>query len=256
LGAREGAVPLNDPLKKPEPDPMALSMNRHWRIAPTGLLSVSLIFGALACSDSPTEPLPVASYEYTPNDTPANTMTRFIELHETKNATEFSKLLAGDFRFEFSSAADPGLVVLYPSGWTRSDERIATKNLFEGGQNMFGGAVEGADSIQLALTPTTPAGDTTAGKDSSLYKTLVSSVEMQVDFASGDQFVVGQAPPQNHRFWLVRGDAAAGLDLDQPADSLHWYLYHWADESPTVKPVAKPEQSNATTWGRIKAVYR
>ena len=222
-----------------------------------GFVSAITIAGSLACNDSPTmppeQPAPPA---YTPNDTPANAMARFIELYEARNAAEFGKLLAGDFRFEFSNAADPGLVILYPSGWTRNDERTATRNLFEGGLNMFGAAVEGARSIQLTLTPTTPTGDASGGKDSTLYKTLLSSVDMQVDFASGDQFVVGQAPPQTNRFWLVRGDAAAGLDMDQPADSTRWYLYHWDDESPPLKRAAEPDQSNAATWGRIKGVYR
>ena len=214
------------------------------------------IVASLSCSDSTVAPPPVVGPQYPSNALPASTIRRFVALYETKDAVEYPKLFTGDFRFEFSNSADPGLVILYPGGWTKYDERIAAQNLFQGGVNAGGGAVEAAQVIELSLTPTTPVGDGSAGKDSSLYKTLLASIELQIDLPSGDRFVAGEAPPQTNRFDLVRGDAAVGLEADQPADSLHWYVYRWRDESPPLKPSFEPEQSEATTWGRLKALYR
>ena len=76
-------------------------------------------------------------------------------------------------------------------------------------------------------------------------------------------FLIGQAPPQNNRFFVVRGDEAQGLTADQAADSLHWYIWNWRDESPPVKPSGDfgtsqvgQDGSPNTTWGAAKALYR
>ncbi len=59
-----------------------------------------------------------------------------------------------------------------------------------------------------------------------------------------------------HRLFLVRGDAAVGLHAGQPADSTRWYIYRWVDE--TALPAATYEIASvaASTWGRLKAIFR
>jgi hypothetical protein len=58
-----------------------------------------------------------------------------------------------------------------------------------------------------------------------------------------------------HRLWLVRGDAAVGLDPGQPADRTRWYIRRWRDE--TTQLGAKPNgPQSACTWGAIKGIYR
>ena len=183
-------------------------------------------------------------------------MLRFIAMYEQRNATEFAKLLTGDFTFEFSNAADPDLVSQYSGGWFKNDEIISTRNLFEGGTNRTGYFLEGALSLELTLTPTTPVDDNTPGRDSNLYKTLIASVDVLIDLPGEDDFVIGQAPPQTNRFFLVRGDAAVGLEADQPADASHWYIWNWRDESPPVGKPQSPLQNESSTWGRLKGLYR
>jgi hypothetical protein len=181
---------------------------------------------------------------------------RFIHFYEQRDATEFSKLLTGDFTFEFSSAADPELAQKYSEGWFKDDEVISTRNLFEGGTAENGVFLVGALRIRLTLTPTAPADDNSPGRDPDLYKTLVASIHLVIDLPGDDDFVVGEAPPQTNRFFLVRGDAAVGLEADQPADENHWYIWSWRDESlPIGKPQA-PLQNESSTWGRVKGQYR
>jgi hypothetical protein len=60
-----------------------------------------------------------------------------------------------------------------------------------------------------------------------------------------------------HRFYLVRGDAAGSLAAGQPADSTHWYVWKWQDESTGYPaPAALGEATRSTTWSSVKATYR
>ena len=203
----------------------------------------ALVSGLVACSPATqpdAEPVAIPL-----NDTPENTIIRFMAVYEAKDLEEYRRLLTGDFTFEFSNAADPDLVQRYSTGWFKADEVEAARKLFEA-----------ASRIELSIQPTTPVADTGAGRDPLLYKMLAALVRMHVQLETGDDFVCGEGVPQFHRFFLVRGDEAQGLDDDQPADSSRWYIWNWRDESP---PLSKPHETAQTpvlTWGQIKAAYR
>jgi hypothetical protein len=110
--------------------------------------------------------------------------------------------------------------------------------------------------------------DDTEGRDVTKYKVLSTPVDAVI--------VVPPVPPatdptqyivtnNSHRFYLVRGDAAAGLAESQPADTTHWYIWSWKDETvgvsaPGVALTAAggpgaPRETPAT-WGRLKAGTR
>ena len=97
------------------------------------------------------------------NTTPRGTVERFIWAYENRDAGAYSNLFAGNFKFEFSSDADPELVQQYLLGWLRGDEAIAARHLFEGGEDQLGQPVEAASSIELTLDEIDPVGDVSRG---------------------------------------------------------------------------------------------
>ena len=221
------------------------------------LIAISLALAAAGCIfDPPPEPEPPPPQPLPGRDTPENAIKRFIGLYAAKDIVEYEKMFTGDFTFEFSNSADPELVMKYALGWFKADETASAQNLFQGGVTSEGFPVSAARSVDLTLTPTVPVDDNGPTRDPELYKVLLASVNLRVDLGYDITYIVGEAPPQSSRFFLVRGDGAVGLGADQPADANHWYVWNWRDESPPLKPSFEPEQSEPTTWGRLKDEYR
>lgn len=223
----------------------------------------------LGCTTEPEppEPRPIV---YPSSETPESTIQRFVMLYEAKNHTEYARLFTGDFLFEFSNSADPDLANEYSTGWFRADEQAAAANLFHGGVNNDGVIQPAAEDIDLDLVQMVPQDDNGDGRDPVVHKVLFTPVVLTVQLPPSPQepegltFVVGGADPARHRFFLVRGDHALGLAEDQPADDRHWYIRLWRDES-TVSSSASspwsegadlPVQTEESTWGQVKAVYR
>ncbi len=215
-----------------------------------GVLCIAVL--GMSCSEDPIQPVP--SPEPT-NDTPSNTIARFTWMYQQKRADAFEKLLTGDFTFEFSNAADPNLVQKYSTGWFKEDEKISAENLFRGGVNQDGVFQPAALQIAVTFGSTAPTGDNGSGRNPEVYKVLYTTVDVSIEVPGDLTYVVGQGTPQFHRFFLVRGDYADSLDADQPADSLHWYIWNWRDESPPLK-AEEPLSNQSATWGLVKAVYR
>jgi hypothetical protein len=246
--------------------------NRAWGRRAFLMTPLLVILLNLGCGeDEVTAPVPTLLPE---NTTPAGTIARFIALYENQNATEYARLFTGDFLFEFSNSADPDLANEYLAGWFKADEEIAATNLFQGGVNNDGVLQPGAQTITLHITRTSPVGDTLSGRDSTVYKVLFTPVTLEAQLPpdendpEGPMFIVGGANLAVHRFFLVRGDMANGLDKDQPADSMHWYIWFWRDESTVPRGFrpredrrssgvsAAPRSVEDNTWGQIKGIYR
>jgi hypothetical protein len=220
-------------------------------------LTVAALLGS-GCSSDPAQPKAPAASLAT-NDTPAGAASRLVNSYQQKNQDAFAGMLTGDFRFEFSSATDPGLVLQYPTGWGRLDETESSSHLFSGfppGKP----AAPAASSIVITLADSLPADDNSAGVDASTHKVLDTRVDGSVTIPE----TVGQPltyviTDNEEVFYFVRGDAAAGLDSTQVADDQHWYLYRWVDRSQSFLPRPNSKAAvlaKATTWGNIKAVYR
>jgi hypothetical protein len=230
-----------------------LSARRITALALAGILAL----GAACGTEPDSNPRPAALQP--PNDTPQNTVVRFIAAYEAKKTAECQALFTGDFTFEFSNSADPALANRWSAGWFAKDESVYVKNLFQGGTNLDGVYQQLAARIRLIFTHTQPTADTDSG-DPTKFQVLSTAVD--------GIFVLPPTPPttdstyfiitnNSHRFFLVRGDAAAGLKAAQPADSTHWYIWKWKDE--TVAYAAPATSGGATenaTWGGLKAVYR
>jgi hypothetical protein len=223
------------------------------------LLPTLILALTVSCGTEPDgTPQPTALQP--PNDTPQNTIVRFIAAYEKRKTAEYQALFTGDFTFEFSNSADPTLADKWSTGWFAADESIYVKNLFEGGTNLEGYYLEAASSIDLIFSKTLPVADTDSG-DPTKFQVLSTPVD--------GVWVVPPTPPatdptnyvitnNSHRFFLVRGDAAAALKSGQPADSTHWYIWKWADET-TGGAAAPTTLENATvpaTWGKVKGLYR
>jgi hypothetical protein len=244
-------------------------MFRDLRFLVSLLVLIAVLPGCIFSPDEePVEEKPTT--ELTPNDTPENLIRRFIEVYERKNLTEYNKLFTGDFLFEFSTSADPDLANEYQAGWFREDERVAAQNLFNGGVNNDGEFQAAAQSIDLDLVQKIPQDDNSEGRDPEVNKVLFTPVTLTIQLPpdandpEGTTFVVGGADPAVHRFFLVRGDAASGLEEDQPADDKHWYIFLWRDESTVTSPsgpLGTDQQGSSHTpptpsWGAVKGTWR
>jgi hypothetical protein len=223
----------------------------------------------VGCGEEETTLSPTLQPPLPQNNTPEGAIQRFIATYERKDSSEYTRLFTGDFLFEFSNSADPDLANEYSAGWFKEDERISANNLFHGGVNNDGVFQDAAQSINLDLITTTTQGDTTSGRDPTKFRLLYTPITLtihlppSVDDPEGTTFVIGGADPVPQRFFLVRGDAATGLNADQPADSLHWFMWFWRDESipgygPESRPGGRnsPWHANDATWGRLKALFR
>jgi hypothetical protein len=236
------------------------------------LLLVAVLTVVSGCIFSPKkqDDPPVTTTELPPANTPENLIARFIGVYKQKNTTEYDKLFTGDFLFEFSNSADPDLANEYSAGWFREDERVAAQNLFQGGVNNDGVFQDAAQSINLDLTQKVPQDDNSEGRDPEVYKVLFTPVQLtiqlppSVDDPEGTTFVVGGADPAVHRFFLVRGDMANGLDENQVADDKHWYIWLWRDESTvtaapgqlSAQQTDPTPQTTPPSWGRAKGDWR
>lgn len=233
---------------------MSLHARARRRVA---LLPALLLALAASCGTEPESKPPVTLQP--PNDTPKNTILRLIAAYEGKNTAEYRKLFTGDFTFEFSNSADPTLANRWSTGWFAADESASARHLFAGGTNLDGVPLEAAGRIDLVFTDIEPVPDTDSGDPTKFYV-----LSTRVD----GLWVVPPSPPatdstywivtnNSHRFFLARGDAAAGLRADQPADSTHWYVWKWADETTGVAAPARVADATVpATWGKVKGLYR
>jgi hypothetical protein len=242
-----------DSPSSPETPAMGIRPALRW------LLILPFCFLAACGTEPDPTPQPPAGLQ-PPNDTPQNTILRFIAAYEGGKTAEYRALFTGDFKFEFSNSSDPTLANRWPEGWPAADESISASNLHHGGTNLDGVYQQKATSIDLIFSMTQPVGDN-EGRDQTKFQVLSTPMD--------GVFVMPAEPPStepihyyivnnSHRFYLVRGDAAVGLTATQPADSTHWYIWGWNDET-TGSPGAPTAWRGATipaTWGKVKGLYR
>lgn len=202
------------------------------------------------------------------NSTPAGAMALFEKSYEQQNAAAYAKLFTANFHFRFSEQSDPVLAAQYGFNWGPADEDTAARHLFAGftstqpPYNTFGGAT----SIVLTLVGPQYLDDFTRPDSTRFYKyVVVPTFDASITVVNGSVETVYEISA-GHDFYLVRGDAAV-LASDQPADSLHWYIYRWDDKSPAgfsptpgaSRPATQPQRimpSQAKSWGSIKDQYR
>lgn len=228
------------------------------------IITLFTIFAALlagGCSSDPASPKPVAP-TLAANDTPSNTMLRFVGAYEQKDETAYAGLFAGDYTYEFSTSTDPTLVQQYSTGWFKQDETISALHLFRGYTPPGGATLPAATTIHITLGSTSPADDNSSGVDPQTHKVLATRIDGSVTVPqSGAEPLTYVIKNNQNVFYLIRGDVAVGLDSTQPADAGHWYIYRWVDQSLAYLPApnsihSEPQAAETPTWGRLKAAYR
>jgi hypothetical protein len=177
---------------------------------------------------------------------PANLLARLEASWERGSMAELGALLADDYRFLFSSASDPELVVRYGNTWDTTMELQSLFHLRNGFTDAEGEFRPAATTVELSLTGIAIVPDPAHADSAGHYQLATAYVTGHLKFADGMQFEVA-AP---HAFHLVRGDAAV---LGNGHASAHrWYLRKWEDRSTPAWFMLPPQ---VATIGAIKAAY-
>jgi hypothetical protein len=189
------------------------------------------------------------------NQTPQGAIARLVGSYEKKLPNEYAGVFTGDFKYEFSASTDPTLVQMYSAGWFKSDETASASHMFSGYTPPGGATLPAASSIDIQLANGVPTDDNTAGVDPATHKVLATRVDGSITVPQDIEPITYVITNNYNVFYLVRGDVAVGLDPSQPADSQHWYVYHWVDLSVPQFNGLGP-QSQSPTWGSLKGLYR
>lgn len=200
------------------------------------------------------------------NDTVQNTMLRFEATYEYQDLPKYEKLLASDFRYTFSQASDPQLVLTYGNNWGKDDEVASSQHLFDGFTNSRGEAVPAASKIAMDLYGVQPTQDNEHLDSLAYYqKVVVSRVVMSIEVPGSPEPTTYNIDAR-HEFYLVRGDAAL-LDAGQEVRTDRWYIRRWDDLSPPPTPTGAMQIASvnsgagimarvAESWGRLKSDYK
>jgi hypothetical protein len=222
------------------------------------LIRLGLIVLALAgCSSSTAPPPPTHQQTGFPaNDTPQHAVQRLVAAYEHKARAEYQGVFTGDFTYEFSNSTDPALVQQYSTGWFKIDEKESSNHLFSGFTPPGGYPLAAASAIHVSFASTLPSDDNTSN-DPVTHKVLLTRVDGEVDVPqTGSEPLTYLISNNLNELHLVRGDAAAGLDSTQAADSTRWYIYRWVDlTSGTPSPARSPLATQPATWGKLKGLY-
>jgi hypothetical protein len=223
-------------------------------------LAVFAVF-ATGCSDSkstkvvvPADGLPAG----TPlNDSESHLMTRFEATFDAQSEGEYAKLLTDDFRFHFSQASDPDLVLAYGDSWSRVDETETITHLFDGFTDPTYGAIPGASTVAMAFSNVQVGADPDHPDSLDYYKKVVVFAMTLVIEVPGTPEPTTYNVSSRQEFYIVRGDAAV-LASGQAVQADRWYFRRWDDlaiSGSVVRkgPVVNP--SNTISVGHIKGLF-
>jgi len=198
-----------------------------------------------------------------PANSPSNVLRLLEWAYNRRAIAEYGELFTRDYRFGFS-ALDPFGEAYRGDTWTREDEMISTRNLFQGGHATEPAAV----GITLFLDRSfNVRNDPRPGKNPRWHKSIRTSVSLTIVDPTKKTVVSGFA-----NFFVVRGDSAVLpqelVDRGFGPDSTRWYIERWEDDTaqrsgPSASPApprtasAQPAPaSHRVSWGALKAIYR
>lgn len=170
---------------------------------------------------------------------PFGLMRRFEWAYENRELSTYAALFTADFRFHFS---DPELARKYPFGWSREDEVLAARHLFEGFVNDEGDTLPRAVSIKLTLGPLVVA-RRPARSNWEYEKVVIDARTVRLWIRTEDGgYMVNES---HHQFWLVRDDVAH-ISPGQEESSNRWYIQKWV-ENPAMLAAAQQEEEPRET---------
>lgn len=236
-------------------------MRKHLAVM---LMAVAMVGALSGCVFTPKSDPPPPPPPLPPNDTPHNTMLRFLGAYEQKKAQEYQDLFTTDFTYEFSTSTDPDLVTKYQTGWFKADETESSTHLFQGYTPPGQPYAPAASSINIDLANTQPVDDNGVGLDPVTHKFNFTRVDGQIVIPTSPDPTNFLIENNTNVFYLVRGDQAQ-LATGQPADSTHWYFYRWVDLTTATAAVAGGLRTASATpatpiqrisWARAKDATR
>jgi len=179
-----------------------------------------VLFG---CSQHTGEPLlPTAPPEPAP---PATSAVGVVQLFRwswnNRDYDHYRTLFTADYSFQ--SLIDTAGHTYRSLPWTRDDELINAKDLFEGG-TAGGPAISG---IQVRFEgPLEVQSDDRPGKTYPVHERIETTVVFVLTYAGG---AVSRLEGLG-RFYVVRGDSARiPNDLNLPSDERRWSIERWED---------------------------
>jgi hypothetical protein len=186
------------------------------------------------------------------NDSPTHAVERLFESYGRQDVATCGDVLDGAFRYRFSAAADPDLVVLYGDSWTRDDELIAAAHVFDGYVDDTGVGRFGALAIDVQVGALFAFEDPDHPDSLDAYRAVgAAGATLNLTFPDGAGGTVETFLHGPFDVFVVRGDAAV-LGPGQDPSPDRWYVRRIDDRA---GPARAPGAA-AATWGRLRANYR
>jgi hypothetical protein len=180
------------------------------------------------------------------NTSPAGALRLLEWCWNQQDADRYCGLFPQEYRFAFS-ALDPYGNAYRDVPWTFEDESTFATHLFEGGHPTEPPATHVVFALDRDFLVQS---DPRPGKDPRWHKYVRSSLDLQVLTPNGIKHITGFSG-----FYLARGDSASVPPCGGPADSLHWYVDRWEDDTVSAGG-SQANPSKAFTLGALKALYR
>ncbi len=226
-------------------------LRRFRRVSlPASLLALAFAGFVAGCGDDDGPTAPEAPADtFTVATTPAAAAERLLETYEAQNLARYAGNLTTDFRFIFSSQADPDLVAEYGETWGADDETAAANHLFNGFVDDQGQYQPAAVTVESAAPFIHVFVDSTH-LDSLAHYARVAIPRLLLEMTLEDDRGFNVDAPFN--VFVVRGDAAR-LGPGQAPDSTLWYIRRFEDLSSALSRARLP--ATPSSWGSIRAQY-
>jgi hypothetical protein len=194
--------------------------------------------------------LPTAPAVLAPGDATPTEAVRLLEWSwNHKSVAAYRNLFTQDYRFAFSTLEPYGAYA--GDAWTREDEMAFATHLFVGGHPIEPPAIRISLRFDHYLLV---RDDPRPGKNPDWHKLIWTSLSLVVVDSSRETLITGFG-----NFYLVRGDSAAVpaeiIPLGYAADSTHWYIDRWEDDTAS-SGGGRAMPTKNTTLGALKALYR
>lgn len=177
---------------------------------------------------------------------PADVVKNLQLAYKRRDNVQYTKLLASDFQFWFDPATRPDNV---PEFWTRLQDSTGTANLFAAGD---------VSDIRIDLTFGSDVPTNIVGQER-WRRIRVTDTFLEVDKVPLTGEVITLRVDGDTQDFYVRQGLSPGDTLAGSPTAKQWYLVEWHDLARLSALKANgdaPTASEATSWTRIKSIFR